>query len=97
VYKAAKKRGRILPSIRSIAKVKVKNGTDAATVDMSVMRMPFGDPVRSRSGLVPVQAVQGNLDDGMSPDDVAKAYRIDLRLVTGARQFAESQGFAHSV
>jgi uncharacterized protein (DUF433 family) len=46
---------------------------------------------------MPVQAVLDNLDDGMSPDDVAKAYQIELRLVTGVKQFAESQRFAHSV
>jgi uncharacterized protein (DUF433 family) len=46
---------------------------------------------------MPVQAVLDNLDDGMAPDEVAKAYRIELRLVKGVRQFAESQRFAHSV
>jgi uncharacterized protein (DUF433 family) len=46
---------------------------------------------------MPVQAVLDNLDDGMSPDDVAKAYRIELRLVTGVKQFAESQRFAQFV
>jgi len=46
---------------------------------------------------VPLQAVLDNLDDGMTPDAVAKAYQIDVRLVNGVKQFAESQRFAHSV
>lgn len=36
---------------------------------------------------VPVQAVLDNLDDGMTPDAVAKAYQIDVRLVMGVKQF----------
>ena len=46
---------------------------------------------------IPVQAVLDNLDDGMTPDAVAKAYQIELRLVTGVKHFAESQRFAHSL
>jgi hypothetical protein len=42
-------------------------------------------------------AVLDDLDDGMSPDEVARAYPIDLRLVIGVKAFAESQRFAHSV
>jgi uncharacterized protein (DUF433 family) len=67
---------------------------DLAMVDS---RYLHGTPVFKDEPRVPVQAVLDNLDDGMSPDDVAKAYQIDLRLVTGVKQFAESQRFAHSV
>jgi uncharacterized protein (DUF433 family) len=56
-----------------------------------------GTPVFKEEPRMPVQAVLDNLDDGMSPDAVAKAYQIELRLVTGVKQFAEGQRFAHSV
>ena len=46
---------------------------------------------------MPVQAVRDNLDDGMTPDEVAKAYHLELRLVSGVKQFAESQRLAHPV
>jgi uncharacterized protein (DUF433 family) len=50
-----------------------------------------GAPVFKEEPRMPVQAVLDNLDDGMSPDDVAKAYRIELRLVTSVKQFAEKR------
>ena len=56
-----------------------------------------GAPVFREEPRMPVQAVLDNLDDGMTPDAVAKAYEIDLRLVTRVQQFAESQRFAHLV
>jgi uncharacterized protein (DUF433 family) len=56
-----------------------------------------GAPVFKEQARMPIQAVLDNLDDGMSPDDVAKAHQIELRLVTGVKRFAESQRFAHSV
>jgi len=64
---------------------------------MADPRYLHGAPVFKEEPRMPVQAVLDNLDDGMSPDDVAKAYQIELRLVTGVKQFAESQRFAHSV
>ena len=54
-------------------------------------------PVFKDEPHMPVQAVLDNLADGMSPDAVANAYQIDLRLVNSVKQFAESQRFAHSV
>ena len=56
-----------------------------------------GAPVFKDEPRMPVQAVLDNLNDGMTPDAVAKAYQIDLRLVAGVKEFAESQRFAHSV
>ena len=56
-----------------------------------------GAPVFREEPRMPLQAVLDNLDDGMSPDDVAKAYHIELRLVTGLREFAESQRSAHFI
>ena len=56
-----------------------------------------GTPVFREEPRMPVQAVLDNLDDGMTPDAVAEAYQIDLRLVTGVKQFAESQRFAYLV
>lgn len=72
---------------------------DWSKLDLAMMdpRYLHGTPVFKEEPRVPVQAVLDNLDDGMSPDDVAKAYRIDLHLVTGVKQFAESQRFARSV
>jgi uncharacterized protein (DUF433 family) len=64
---------------------------------MADPRYLHGAPVFKDEPRMPVQAVLDNLDDGMSPDDVAKAYQIELRLVTSVKQFAESQRFAHSV
>jgi hypothetical protein len=45
---------------------------------------------------MPAQAVLDNLDDGMTPDAVAKAHQIDVRLVMGVKPFAESQHLALS-
>lgn len=56
-----------------------------------------GAPVFRDEPRMPVQAVLDNLDDGMTPEAVAEAYEIDLRLVMGVKHFAESQRFAHSV
>jgi uncharacterized protein (DUF433 family) len=72
---------------------------DWSKFDLAMMdtRYLHGTPVFKDEPRMPVQAVLDNLDDGMSPDAVAKAYQIDLRLVTGVKQFAESQRFAHSV
>jgi uncharacterized protein (DUF433 family) len=67
---------------------------DLAMVDS---RYLHGTPVFKEEPRVPLQAVLDNLGDGMSPDDVGKAYRIDPRLVTGVKQFAASQRFAPSV
>jgi uncharacterized protein (DUF433 family) len=73
------------------------------TMDWSKFDLAMADPAICtarrflKKSRVPVQAVLDNLDDGMSPDDAAKAYQIELRLVTGVKQFAESQRFAHSV
>ena len=67
---------------------------DLAMTDPNYLR---GAAVFREEPRMPVQAVLDNLDDGMTPDAVAKAYEIDLRLVTRVQQFAESQRFAHPV
>lgn len=64
---------------------------------MTDPRYLHGAPVFKDEPRMPVQAVLDNLDDGMTPEAIAKAYQIDVRLVTGAKQFAESQRFAHPV
>jgi uncharacterized protein (DUF433 family) len=64
---------------------------------MSDPRYLSGTPVFRDEPRMPVQAVLDNLDDGMPPDAVAKAYQIDLRLVMAAKQYAESQRLAHSI
>jgi uncharacterized protein (DUF433 family) len=68
---------------------------EAAT--MTGPRYLHGVPVFRHEPRMPVQAVLNNLDDGMSPEAVAEAYQIDVRLVTTVKQFAESQRLAHSV
>ena len=60
-------------------------------------RYLHGAPVFRDEPRMPVQAVLDNLDDGMTPEEVARAYQIDLRLVAGVKEFAESQRFAHPV
>ena len=67
---------------------------DLAMVDPCYLH---GTPVFRDEPRMPVQAVLDNLDDGMSPDAVARAYQIDVRLVAAVKRFAESQRFAHSV
>ena len=67
---------------------------DLAMVDH---RYLDGRPVFKEQPRIPVQAVLDNLDDGMSPEAVANAYQIELRLVAGVKRFAESQRLAHSV
>jgi len=61
---------------------------------MSDPQYLHGTPVFRDEPRMPVQAVLDNLDDGMTPEAVARAYEIDLRLVNGVREFAESP---HSV
>jgi len=56
-----------------------------------------GAPVFRDEPRMPVQAVLDNLDDGMTPEAVARAYQIELRLVAAVKRFAESQRLAHSV
>ena len=72
---------------------------DWSTFDLAMTdpRYLHGTPVFREEPRMPVQAVLDDLDDGMTPDAVAKAYQIDLRLVTAVRQFAKSKRLAHSV
>jgi uncharacterized protein (DUF433 family) len=48
-----------------------------------------GAPVFRDEPRMPVQAVLDNLDDGMTPEQIAHAWQIDLRLVAGVQHFAE--------
>jgi uncharacterized protein (DUF433 family) len=64
---------------------------------MTDPRYLHGVPVFKDEPRMPVQAVLDNLDDGMTPEAAAKAYQIDVRLVRGVKQFAESQRLAHPV
>jgi uncharacterized protein (DUF433 family) len=72
---------------------------DWSKFDLAMMDPHYlhGAPVFKDEPRMPVQAVLDNLDDGMTPDAVAKAYQIDLRLVAGVKHFAESQRLAHPV
>ena len=40
---------------------------------------------------MPVQAVLDNLDDGMTPAEIASAYQIDIGLVDAVKKFAQKQ------
>jgi uncharacterized protein (DUF433 family) len=64
---------------------------------MTDPRYLHGAPVFRDEPRMPVQAVLDNLDDGMTPEAVARAYQIELRLVAAVKRFAESQRLAHSV
>lgn len=46
---------------------------------------------------LPIQTVLDDLDDGMAPEEIAKAWKIELRLIYGVLQFAESQRLAHPI
>jgi len=46
---------------------------------------------------MPVHAVLDNLDDGMSLEEIASAYQIDVELFAAVKQFVESQRLAHSI
>ena len=64
---------------------------------MTDSRYLGGAPVFKDEPRMPVQTVLDNLDDGMTPEAIAEAWQIELRLVTGVKEFAESQRLAHSV
>jgi uncharacterized protein (DUF433 family) len=64
---------------------------------MTDPRYQGGSPVFKDDPRMPVQTVLDNLEDGMTPDEIAKAWKIELRLVTGVRQFAESHKLARPV
>ena len=56
-----------------------------------------GVPVFKDEPRMPVQAVLDNLEDGLTPEEIASAYQIDLNLVRGVRDFVESERLAHPV
>jgi uncharacterized protein (DUF433 family) len=64
---------------------------------MTDPRYLHGAPEFRDEPRLPVQAILDNLDDGMTPREIAEAYQIDLHLVAAVKQFAESQRFAHLV
>ncbi len=64
---------------------------------MTDPRYLHGAPVFRDEPRMPVQAVLDNLDDGMSPEEVAQAYQLDVCLVVRVQQFAENQKLAHPV
>lgn len=59
-------------------------------------RYLHGEPVFKDEPRMPVQAVLDNLDDGMTPEAIAQAWQVDVRLVAAVKRFAESQRLAHS-
>ena len=61
---------------------------------MTDRRYLSGAPVFKDEPRMPVQTVLDNLDDGMTPEQIAEAWQIDLRLVAAVKKFAESQRFA---
>jgi uncharacterized protein (DUF433 family) len=56
-----------------------------------------GAPVFKDEPRMPVQTVLDNLDDGMTPEQIAEAWQIDVRLVAAVKEFAESHRFARPV
>jgi uncharacterized protein (DUF433 family) len=61
---------------------------------MTDLRYLNGAPVFKEEPRMPVQTV---LEDGMTPEAIAKAWQIDLRLVAGVKQFAQRQRLARPV
>lgn len=49
-----------------------------------------GQPVFKAEPRMPIQTVVDNLDDGMTPEEISKAYKLDLALINGVKQFVES-------
>jgi uncharacterized protein (DUF433 family) len=64
---------------------------------MTDLRYQSGAPVFKEEPRMPVQTVFDNLEDGMTPEAIAKAWQIDLRLVAGVKQFAQRQRLARPV
>lgn len=64
---------------------------------MTDPRYQSGAPVFKDDPRMPVQAVLDNLEDGMTPEQIAKAWKVELRLVASVQQFAESQRLARPV
>lgn len=61
---------------------------------MTDPRYQHGAPVYKDEPRMTVQAVADNLESGKSPERIAEAYQIDLRLVLGTKRFLESQPVA---
>ena len=72
---------------------------DWAKFDLAMTdpRYLHGVPVFKEEPRMPVQAVLDNLDDGLTPEAIAEAYQIELRLVTGVKQFVEIQRLARPI
>lgn len=73
-------------------------------MDWAKFDLAMKDPLYQHGALVfkeeprmTVQAVVDNLETGKSPERIAEAYQIDLRLVAGVKTFIESQRVASSV
>lgn len=58
---------------------------------MSDPRYQHGAPVFKDEPRMTVQAVADNLETGKSPERIAEAYQIDIRLVLATQSFIESQ------
>ena len=56
-----------------------------------------GGPVFKDEPKMPLQKILGNLEDGMTAEEIAKSWELDLLLVSAVKDFAESQSFARSV
>ena len=74
-------------------------GVDWSAFEFAMFNASFlhGEAVFKDEPRMPLQAVLDNLDDGMTPDEVASAYQIDQQLVTAVKEFAESQRLANPV
>jgi uncharacterized protein (DUF433 family) len=58
-------------------------------------RFQSGAPVFKEDPRMPIQTVVDNLADGMTPEEIAEAWKVEIRLVAGVQQFLESQRLAH--
>lgn len=69
---------------------------DWSRFDLAMMdpRYQSGAPVFKDDPRMPVQTVHDNLEDGLTPEQIARAWKLDISLVTGVQQFVESQRVA---
>jgi uncharacterized protein (DUF433 family) len=62
---------------------------------MTDPRYQSGAPVFKDDPRMPVQTVLDNLEDGMTPEQIAKAWNVALHLITGVQRFVENERLAH--
>jgi uncharacterized protein (DUF433 family) len=78
-----------MPAFDKTAKLEEDEAMDWSQFDLAMTdsRYVSGSPVFKEEPRMPVQTVLENLDDGMTPEAIAEAWEIDLRLVSRSKEF----------